>query len=103
MVCLLHGLVGILHEVEEGLLAQAFVERNERQSACVVPFDTNRFARLLCARSLFASKTIRDNLQDPIEKRDQVRGMRFGVKRASEVQKLGDEITEPIDFGRNVS
>src|SRR6266403_370292 len=103
MVSVLHGFIGVLDEIEEGLFAQAFVERNERKSAGVVALYEHGFARLLCARRLLASKAIRDNLQDAIEKRDQVCGMRFGMKRTSEIQKLGDEITEPVDFGRNVS
>src|SRR6267378_2084096 len=39
VVSVQHGFVGVLHEIEEGLFAQAFVERNERQPARVVAFD----------------------------------------------------------------
>src|SRR6267378_628508 len=95
VVSVLHGFVGILHKIEEGLFAQAFVERNERQPARVVALNPHGFARLLFSRRLLAnklaSKAIRDNLQNAIEKRDQIRGMRFGMKRASKVEKLCDE------------
>ncbi len=93
VVVVLHGFVGILHQIEEGLLAQAFVERNQRQSALVVALDAHRFT----------CKTLGDNLQDAIEKGGQVRGMRLRMQRTSEVQKLGDQGAEPVDFGRNVA
>src|SRR6266404_8123082 len=103
MVSVLHGFIGVLHEIEEGLFAQAFVERNEWKSVGVVALQEHGFARLLCARRLLASKAIRDNLQDAIEQSNQIRGMRFGVQRTSEIQKLGDERTEAVDLSRNVS
>src|SRR5450631_1332506 len=103
-VFVLHGLVGVLHEIEEGLLAQAFVERNGRQVLCVVAFDAHRFTHILVARlrsasKLSAVKAISDNLQDAIKKRDQVRRMRLRVKRTSKIQKLGNQGAEPVDFG----
>ena len=78
MVLILHGFVGILHQIEEGLLAQAFVERNERQSAGVVALDAHRLGLLL-----FRIEAIGNRLQNTIEKGGQVRGMRFGVYYSS--------------------
>src|SRR5271170_6753581 len=93
VIFVLHGFVSVLHEIKKGLLAQAFVERNERQSTGIVAFDAHRFPR----------KTRSDNLQDTIKQGGQVRGIRLRMKRTSEVQKLGNQSTQPIDLSRNVA
>src|SRR5208337_4099500 len=42
VIPILHGLVGVLNKIEEGLLAQALVERDGRQPAGVVTLDAHR-------------------------------------------------------------
>src|SRR5580700_7204105 len=98
LILILHSLVSILHQIQEGLLAQTFIERNQRQPAGVVAFD----AHCLTSNG-FPRKTSSHNLQNAIEKRDQIRRMWFGMKRTSEIQKLGDQVAEPVNLGRNVS
>src|SRR5208283_2333922 len=79
VVLILHGFVGVLHEIEEGLLAQAFVKRNERQSAGVVALYAHGLIRLG-----LGIETPGDNLQHAIEKRGQVRGLPLRMQRTSE-------------------
>src|SRR5208282_2096246 len=94
----LHRLVGILHQIEKGLLAQTLVEGNERQSAGVVTQDAHRLSCFW-----FGSEARGNNLQNTIEQSGQVRGMGLRVKRTSEVEKLGDEGAEAVDFGGDIS
>jgi len=89
-----HGFIGILHQIEEGLLAQALIERNEWKIARVFALHAHR---------LFAGKTRGNNLQHAIKQRSQVGGIRLRMQRAGEVEKLGHEGAKPVDLGRNVS
>src|SRR5258706_488210 len=88
-----HGVIGILHDIHECLLAQALIERHERQIGTVVFLYSNR-------RSF---PELSDVIQGTIEDRGDVRRREIGVQGTREIQETRDQRAQPVGLGGNVS